>query len=290
MIAHVSPADKHRDESRNTLVYADRAKNISNKVRKNVLDVSYHVSQYQNIITELKEEIGRLKEKIVESGNARSSSSAGGGKTSKRQAEELRELRDDIVSNFREQMKLRNQLMKIDTHILGLSMEFEKNNIIINEYEKEKAKGGRNNGGGRRRRNRGDGEANGEGGRGRGGRRGGAANANADDDDDGANNGGEADNEESGFEDESSVDNDSGDGRRAAAEEAMARRRSGSRERADSSDDEDRDDEPEEVRQAWDELLLIQKEQDRYAGIKLDLEQDLNETRKTSAKLEDVSG
>ena len=33
MIAHISPADKHRDESRNTLVYADRAKNISNKVR-----------------------------------------------------------------------------------------------------------------------------------------------------------------------------------------------------------------------------------------------------------------
>ena len=34
MIAHVSPADRQRDESRNTLVYADRAKNISNKVSK----------------------------------------------------------------------------------------------------------------------------------------------------------------------------------------------------------------------------------------------------------------
>ena len=53
MIAHVSPVDRQRDESRNTLVYADRAKNISNKVRKNVLDVSYHVSQYQSIIGEL---------------------------------------------------------------------------------------------------------------------------------------------------------------------------------------------------------------------------------------------
>merc|ERR1719188_683767 len=68
MIAHVSPADRQRDESRNTLVYADRAKNISNKVRKNVLDVQYHVSQYQNIISELRGEIGRLKEKIVEGG------------------------------------------------------------------------------------------------------------------------------------------------------------------------------------------------------------------------------
>ena len=64
MIAHISPADVHREESRNTLVYADRAKNISNKVHKNVLDVSFHVTQYQNIIADLKGEIGRLKEKI----------------------------------------------------------------------------------------------------------------------------------------------------------------------------------------------------------------------------------
>ena len=42
MIAHISPADKHRDESRNTLVYADRAKNISNKV--------YDYNVYHNFV------------------------------------------------------------------------------------------------------------------------------------------------------------------------------------------------------------------------------------------------
>jgi hypothetical protein len=31
MIAHVSPAAVHKEESRNTLLYADRAKSISNK-------------------------------------------------------------------------------------------------------------------------------------------------------------------------------------------------------------------------------------------------------------------
>ena len=52
-------------------------------MRKNVLDVSYHVSQYQNIISELRSEIGRLKEKIVEAppGGGRASSA----KTSKKQ-------------------------------------------------------------------------------------------------------------------------------------------------------------------------------------------------------------
>jgi hypothetical protein len=34
------------------------------QVRRNVLDVSYHVSQYQNIIAELKGEIERLKDKM----------------------------------------------------------------------------------------------------------------------------------------------------------------------------------------------------------------------------------
>jgi kinesin family protein 18/19 len=34
------------------------------KVRRNVLDVTYHVSQYQNIIAELKGEIERLKDKM----------------------------------------------------------------------------------------------------------------------------------------------------------------------------------------------------------------------------------
>ena len=32
MIAHISPASIHFEESRNTLVYADRAKNIKTKV------------------------------------------------------------------------------------------------------------------------------------------------------------------------------------------------------------------------------------------------------------------
>ena len=183
-----------------------------------MLDVSYHVSQYQNIISELRSEIGRLKEKIVEGGGGRSSAHGGGSKNSKKQAEELRELRDGMVANFREQMKLRIQLMKIDTHILGLTMEFEKNNIIINEYETDKAKNKHDRAAASRRRVRrrsrgmieGEEEEDGAGDRGSGtgegqsGGGGGGAEGEA---------GEEADNEESGFEDESTDDQD---GKKAA--------------------------------------------------------------------------
>lgn len=79
--------------------------------------------------------------------------------------------------------KNRNQLMKIDNHILALSMEFEKNNIIINEYEGEKVKSRsrkRSEASKRRRR-----------------RRAKAENSGSTD----------ADNEESGFEEDDNEDN-----------------------------------------------------------------------------------
>ena len=70
------------------------------QVRKNVLDVSYHISQYQNIISELRGEIGRLKEKIQ-------SEAVFGGPSSGVKKAELQEMREQMVTNFKEQMNLR---------------------------------------------------------------------------------------------------------------------------------------------------------------------------------------
>jgi kinesin family protein 18/19 len=69
-------------------------------VERNVLDVSYHVSQYRTIISELREEIARLRAKMKED-RPRS------GDTSNDKAEKLKLLRDKVVSTFREQMRLR---------------------------------------------------------------------------------------------------------------------------------------------------------------------------------------
>ena len=69
------------------------------------MDVSYHVSQYQNIISDLRGEIGRLKEKIQVEGSLLHGNSQGSG--AKKAAEELKELRDQMVANFKDQMNLR---------------------------------------------------------------------------------------------------------------------------------------------------------------------------------------
>ena len=62
--------------------------------------MSYHISQYQNIISELRGEIGRLKEKIQ-------SEAVFGGPSSGVKKAELQEMREQMVTNFKEQMNLR---------------------------------------------------------------------------------------------------------------------------------------------------------------------------------------
>merc|ERR1719150_3330362 len=268
MIAHISPADKHRDESRNTLVYADRAKNISNKVRRNVLDVSFHVGQYQSIISELKGEIGRLKDKI-DSGSAKSSATA-----TKQQMEELKILRDALVANFREQMKLRHRLMEVDNHILGLTMEFERQNMIVTQWEMDKAKSksDRLHEKGRKRRSKkkqpkiyldpSGGDVEGEGSLDR-------------------------EDKESGFEDNEGASNsaEEDDVDQEEGRSHLLYNNSDDSDQGEASDDED-DEEPEEVKGAWEELIIIQREQQRYNDIKQDIAEELEGLREEGATLE----
>ena len=69
------------------------------QTRQNKLDVTYHVSQYQAIINELKEEIRRLKQKLGDD--------VDGPSRSRIDNEVLEELKLELVENFNEQMTLR---------------------------------------------------------------------------------------------------------------------------------------------------------------------------------------
>lgn len=110
MIVHVSPASVHRDESKNTLMYADRANRISNKVEQNVLDVSYlHVAQYRDIISDLKNEISRLRNKMKSDRPKRMETE---DKSDKTHGNDFRSLREKIVFAFKEQMRLRYVCVK----------------------------------------------------------------------------------------------------------------------------------------------------------------------------------
>ncbi|CAH1795258.1 unnamed protein product [Owenia fusiformis] len=154
MIAHTSPASLHFEESRNTLLYADRAKHIKTKVNLNNKRVSYHVSQYNLIITELRNEVVKLKMRLAEQEDTNDHDQAKGPVTaniqmvqsevlrSTRSADrkELDKLKADIVTAFKDQMNLRTCLMDINIEILGVVMEMEDKQELIKGWEAEKMK------------------------------------------------------------------------------------------------------------------------------------------------------
>lgn len=64
MIANISCAESSFEETLNTLKYANRAKNIKTHAQRNVLNVNYHISEYVQLITNLRNEIQLLKGQI----------------------------------------------------------------------------------------------------------------------------------------------------------------------------------------------------------------------------------
>jgi len=64
MIANISPSNISYEDTHNTLKYAIRAKNIKTSVQKNVVNVQFHVSQYAQIISQLKQEVMLLKSQL----------------------------------------------------------------------------------------------------------------------------------------------------------------------------------------------------------------------------------
>lgn len=64
MIANISSAESSFEETLNTLKYANRAKNIKTNVQRNVLNVNYHISEYVELINNLRSEIQVLKNQL----------------------------------------------------------------------------------------------------------------------------------------------------------------------------------------------------------------------------------
>ena len=146
MIAHVSPASIHFEESRNTLVYADRAKYIRTKLRRNVIDVSFHISQYQQIIQELAQEIATLKDqrqdlesRISHSLDPRLNTYMNGEDKSK--LEETLKLRESLLQSFKHQITLRKTILELENSIMDLTIEVDRHTKLIDQWEAYKENG-----------------------------------------------------------------------------------------------------------------------------------------------------
>ncbi|KAM6164025.1 kinesin-like protein KIF19 [Rhynchocyon petersi] len=152
MIAHISPASSAFEESRNTLTYAGRAKNIKTRVKQNLLNVSYHIAQYTSIIADLRGEIQRLKRKIDQQG-ARGPARGRQERDDIRQVQaevqlhsgqgeqaEMAQLREQLISAFQEQMDVRRRLLELEHHAMEVQIDTSRHLLTIAGWEHEKSR------------------------------------------------------------------------------------------------------------------------------------------------------
>ncbi|XP_006970496.1 kinesin-like protein KIF19 isoform X3 [Peromyscus maniculatus bairdii] len=155
MIAHISPASTAFEESRNTLTYAGRAKNIKTRVKQNLLNVSYHIAQYTSIIADLRGEIQRLKCKIDQQagrGQARGRLERGdirhiqaevqlhSGQEGQEEQAEMGQLREQLISAFHEQMDVRRRLLELENQAMEVQIDTSRHLLTIAGWEHEKSR------------------------------------------------------------------------------------------------------------------------------------------------------
>ena len=61
--------------------YMIKFESFSSQVRRNVMDVSYHIAQYTNIIAELREEVTRLRTRLDAANHKSVGEGLGGGRS-----------------------------------------------------------------------------------------------------------------------------------------------------------------------------------------------------------------
>eukprot|EP00074_Homo_sapiens_P100189 XP_016879645.1 kinesin-like protein KIF19 isoform X9 [Homo sapiens] len=152
MIAHISPASSAFEESRNTLTYAGRAKNIKTRVKQNLLNVSYHIAQYTSIIADLRGEIQRLKRKIDEqTGRGQARGRQDRGDIRHIQAEVqlhsgqgekagMGQLREQLASAFQEQMDVRRRLLELENRAMEVQIDTSRHLLTIAGWKHEKSR------------------------------------------------------------------------------------------------------------------------------------------------------
>jgi hypothetical protein len=135
MIACVSPANNSLEETLNTLKYAERARNIKNKVVQNLKEVEAHVSEYKEIIASLKGEIEYLKNQIKTSDDqSEKEPKLPPRPPSIRDQEDLEDISQKIMMNFEEHWEIKKSIREIELLNEENTSKIKK---LLNRYQNE---------------------------------------------------------------------------------------------------------------------------------------------------------
>ncbi|KAF0882898.1 KIF19 protein, partial [Crocuta crocuta] len=154
MIAHISPASTHFEESRSTLLYAYRAKNIKTRVKRNLLNLSYRITQYADVISTLRREIERLKSKIEKQekrGDPSVQDTQGRAELPEPRAlriplhdgedsrQQMNKIRAQLIGAFKEQLEMRRSLVELENTNIELHVDLSRHLLTIADWEREKS-------------------------------------------------------------------------------------------------------------------------------------------------------
>ncbi|XP_035870423.1 kinesin-like protein KIF19 [Phyllostomus discolor] len=153
MVAHISPASTHFEESRSTLLYAHRARNIKTRVKRNLLNVSCHSDPRTDVISDLRRQIEHLKSKVERQDPGKRGEPAARdpqagslwppAMTPTQDTEEdsrlqMSRIRAQLVGAFEEQLEMRRSLLELENASVELHVAVSRHLLAIADWEREK--------------------------------------------------------------------------------------------------------------------------------------------------------
>ncbi|RDD41252.1 Kinesin-like protein KIF19 [Trichoplax sp. H2] len=144
MIANINPTDQHFEESRNTLVYAHRAKNIQIRAKTNKYDVAQHIAEYGQIVDDLRQEITRLETKLhdyestdhplIQSGDENQPDKRS-NQVESRKLLEFERLKRQLVNTLNEQKTMRQEVLEIEEKLFHTVLKSREYLITIEKED-----------------------------------------------------------------------------------------------------------------------------------------------------------
>ncbi|KAK1343623.1 hypothetical protein QTO34_016403 [Cnephaeus nilssonii] len=144
MIAHISPASTAFEESRSTLLYADRAKNIKTRVKRNLLTVSYHLDQDMDVISDLRRQIAHLKSKIERQEQRgsepglRDAQVAMPAQDPEDNRLQMSETRAQLAGALQTPPEMRHSLLELEDANVALHVDVSRHLLAIADWERDK--------------------------------------------------------------------------------------------------------------------------------------------------------
>lgn len=141
MMANISPSHFTYEDTLNTLKYANRAKNIRITARQNIIKPQTHVSQYQQLIEDLRGEVSLLKGKLTERPkqlilHPLGEGSPGAEEGTLVEAQEAGEhWKEEVVRNLESRTQLQRSLIEVDRGLAQWYVEKDKACTAISRWE-----------------------------------------------------------------------------------------------------------------------------------------------------------